>query len=75
MLTGKEREVLVQVAAGASNAEIAAALYMSEATVKTQVSRILAKPGLANRVQAAILADQAGFPDRVRAGRHQVRAR
>ncbi|MFG2100929.1 response regulator [Micromonospora echinaurantiaca] len=63
VLTGKEREVLVAVGGGLSNTEIAATLYMSEATAKTHVSRILAKLGLANRVQAAILAHQAGLLD------------
>ncbi|GCB42832.1 response regulator transcription factor [Streptomyces sp. NL15-2K] len=63
VLTDKEREVLVAVGGGLSNTEIAAALYMSEATAKTHVSRILAKLDLANRVQAAILAHQAGLLD------------
>ncbi|MDO3703323.1 response regulator transcription factor [Micromonospora sp. C28SCA-DRY-2] len=63
VLTGKEREVLVAVGGGLSNTEIAATLYMSEATAKTHVSRILAKLALANRVQAAILAHQAGLLD------------
>ncbi|PWU57309.1 DNA-binding response regulator [Micromonospora sp. S4605] len=63
VLTGKERQVLVAVGGGLSNTEIAATLYMSEATAKTHVSRILAKLGLANRVQAAILAHQAGLLD------------
>ncbi|MDX3241140.1 response regulator transcription factor [Streptomyces sp. ME18-1-4] len=62
-LTDKEREVLVAVGGGLSNTEIAATLYMSEATAKTHVSRILAKLGLANRVQAAILAHHAGLLD------------
>ncbi|WP_084741537.1 response regulator transcription factor [Cryptosporangium aurantiacum] len=61
VLTGKEREVLVAVGGGLSNTEIAATLYMSEATAKTHVSRILAKLSLNNRVQAAILAHQAGL--------------
>jgi DNA-binding NarL/FixJ family response regulator len=58
-LTDREREVLVLVGSGASNAEIAKALYMGEGTVKTHVSRILAKLDCANRVQAAILAHDA----------------
>jgi DNA-binding NarL/FixJ family response regulator len=60
-LTGKEREVLVAVGGGLSNAAIAVTLHMSEATVKTHVSRILTKLSLTNRVQAAILAHQAGL--------------
>jgi DNA-binding NarL/FixJ family response regulator len=63
VLTDKEREVLVAVGGGLSNAEIAATLYMSEATAKTHVSRILAKLGFTNRVQAAIFAHQAGLLD------------
>ncbi|MEV4202926.1 response regulator [Micromonospora globbae] len=63
VLTDKEREVLVTIGRGMSNSEIAATLYMSEATAKTHVSRILAKLDLANRVQAAILAHQAGLLD------------
>lgn len=63
VLTEKEREVLVAVGGGLSNTEIAATLYMSEATAKTHVSRILAKLHLANRVQAAILAHHAGLLD------------
>ncbi|MEV5826330.1 response regulator transcription factor [Spirillospora sp. NPDC052242] len=63
VLTAKEREVLVAVGGGLSNTDIAAALHMSEATVKTHVSRILAKLALTNRVQAAILAHRAGLLD------------
>ncbi|RKS79798.1 LuxR family two component transcriptional regulator [Actinomadura pelletieri DSM 43383] len=61
VLTGKEREVLVAVGGGLSNADIAATHHMSEATVKTHVSRILNKLSLTNRVQAAILAHEAGL--------------
>jgi len=61
VLTDKEREVLVALGGGLTNTEIAATLYMSEATVKTHISRILAKLGFNNRVQAAILAHQAGL--------------
>ncbi|MGH3390552.1 MAG: response regulator [Actinomadura sp.] len=63
VLTEKEREVLIAVGGGLSNGEIAAKLYMSEATAKTHVSRILAKLDLSNRVQAAILAHQEGLLD------------
>jgi DNA-binding NarL/FixJ family response regulator len=52
-LTGRELEVLRHVALGQFNAEIARALYLSEATVKSHVARLLAKLGLSNRVQAA----------------------
>jgi DNA-binding NarL/FixJ family response regulator len=54
-LTEREYEVAEAVAAGSSNATIASAKYMSEATVKTHVSRILAKTGAENRVQIALL--------------------
>ncbi|MET8782851.1 MULTISPECIES: response regulator transcription factor [unclassified Streptomyces] len=59
----REREVAVAVGRGASNAEIAAQLFMSVATVKTHVSRVLAKLGLNNRVQIALLAYDAGLLD------------
>jgi DNA-binding NarL/FixJ family response regulator len=54
-LTEREREVAIAVGSGASNAEIATSLFMSEATVKAHVSRLLAKLDLTNRVQIAIL--------------------
>jgi DNA-binding NarL/FixJ family response regulator len=54
-LTDREREVATEVAQGSSNADIAARLYMSEATVKAHVSRVLAKLGAANRVQIAMM--------------------
>lgn len=54
-LTEREREVATAVGSGASNAEIAAALFMSEATVKAHVSRLLTKLEVANRVHIAIL--------------------
>ncbi|NKE62620.1 response regulator transcription factor [Lentzea sp. PSKA42] len=60
-LNDRERDVLVLVGVGASNAEAARLLYMGEGTVKTYVSRILAKLGCANRVQAAIIAHDAGL--------------
>ncbi len=62
-LADREREVAVAVGRGASNAEIAAALYMSVPTVKTYVSRLLAKLGLNNRVQIALLVHDAGLLD------------
>ncbi|MFJ6573248.1 response regulator [Streptomyces sp. NPDC091292] len=58
-LAEREREVAVAVGRGHSNAEIAGELYMSVATVKTHVSRILAKLGLNNRVQIALLTHDA----------------
>ena len=60
-LSDREREVAVAVAAGASNADIAAQLYLSEATVKAYVSRLLVKLDAANRVQIAILVHDAGL--------------
>jgi DNA-binding NarL/FixJ family response regulator len=60
-LTDREREVAVAVAQGKSNAEIAAELYMSVATVKAHVSRVLTKLELNNRVQIALLAHDAGL--------------
>ncbi|MGE3328080.1 MAG: response regulator [Acidimicrobiia bacterium] len=58
-LTDREREVATAVGSGASNAEIAASLFMSEATVKAYVSRLLTKLALANRVQIAVLVHDA----------------
>ena len=59
-LTAREREVLEQVAAGRSNAEIAAALHLSVATVKTHVSRLLAKLDCRDRAQLVVVAYQSG---------------
>jgi DNA-binding NarL/FixJ family response regulator len=60
-LNDREREVAVAVGRGGSNADIAAELFMSVATVKTHVSRILAKLDLNNRVQIALLTYDAGL--------------
>ncbi|MBF6330281.1 response regulator [Nocardia transvalensis] len=59
-LTDREREVLDCLGEGLSNAQIAGRLYIGEATVKTHVSRVLTKLGVRSRVQAAILAREAG---------------
>ncbi len=60
-LTEREREVLAALGRGLSNADLAAELSISEATAKTHVSRVLGKLGCTSRVQAAILAKEAGL--------------
>ncbi|MFI9838885.1 response regulator [Nonomuraea sp. NPDC051941] len=62
-LTGREREVLTEVGLGRSNAEIAAGLHMSEATVKSHISHLFDKLAVTNRVQVAIAAYRAGLVD------------
>ncbi len=60
-LTERERQVFERLASGDSNADIAASIFVSEATVKTHVNRLFAKLGVRDRVQAVIFAYESGF--------------
>ncbi|HEY0474485.1 MAG TPA: response regulator transcription factor, partial [Kribbella sp.] len=69
-LSEREREILVWMARGLSNRDLAAKLFVSETTVKTHVSSVLSKLGLSSRVQAVVVAYEAGV---VRPGEAEVR--
>ena len=60
-LSAREREVLARIVRGRSNAEIAAELFLGEATVKTHIARMLAKLGARDRIQAIVMAYESGF--------------
>lgn len=61
LLTDREREVVELIARGRSNADIAAALFLSEATVKTHINRIFMKLGVRERAQAVVAAYESGL--------------
>jgi DNA-binding NarL/FixJ family response regulator len=69
-LSEREREILVWMARGLSNRDLATKLFVSETTVKTHVSSVLSKLGLSSRVQAVVVAYEAGV---VRPGEAEVR--
>jgi DNA-binding NarL/FixJ family response regulator len=61
VLTDREREVLVEIAKGATNAEISTTLYMAEGTVKTHIGRLFAKLHARDRVQLVLIAYEVGL--------------